>query len=100
MHLLKKTAVLVLLLPACLLAASGSQEAASPDGIAIRNSGISQTLARLNTLYQYLRVNALNDIEDEVLEENLTRALVASLDDPYAQFIGPDDVQETDESPG
>ena len=98
MHLLKKTAVLVLLLPACLLAASGSQEAASQDGIAIRNSGISQTLARLNTLYQYLRVNALNDIEDEVLEENLTRALVASLDDPYAQFIGPDDVQETDES--
>ena len=94
-RILTATTLLLVLSP---LFSSGAGELSTDNDLTIRNSSISQVLARINTLYQYLRVNALDDMDEDELEENLTRAVIASLDDPYAAYIGPEDVQETQES--
>lgn len=91
------TLLLVLCFVLCPLAAQGNAEAGTED-ISVKNSGISQTLAKLNTLYQYLNVNALYDLDDTQLEDNLTTALIAALDDPYAEYFSADDSDAVNES--
>ena len=87
--------VLLVLIP-FLCFAQGGTEAAQP-GISVRNSDISRTLAELNTLYQYLKVNALYELDSDMLEDNLTRALVSSIDDPFAEYVTSDHSAELDE---
>ena len=78
------------------LAAGAAEEAGTE--ISVKSSEISQTLARINTLYQYLKVNSFYDIEEDDIEENLTRALMASLNDPYAAYFTNDEAQDMEES--
>lgn len=88
--------LIALLLCFSVLAAGAAEEAGTE--ISVKSSEISQTLARINTLYQYLKVNSFYDIEEEDIEENLTRALMASLNDPYAAYFTNDEAQDMEES--
>lgn len=88
-------AVLLSAVLAALLPAQGQGEEHS--GISVQGSGISRILAEINTLYQYLSANYLYDIDLEDVDEYLVRALMASLDDPYAEYIPADEGEDLDE---
>lgn len=90
--------VLIILLCLAGLYAQGSGEVESVTPASVRNTGISSTLAELNSLYQFLQANSYYDMDTDVLEENLTKALMASLDDPYAEYIADDMAEDFSET--
>ena len=77
--------LLALALPC--LASGGMEAQAAPQFIGLRQSSISAVLNNINTLYQYLKANAFYELDDSLVEDNLTRALMAALDDPYASYV-------------
>lgn len=102
MKSLKKSACICLVLLGflCTLSGQGNREPLTSSAIErnVQNTGISAILVDLNTLYQYLNMNYLYDIDIEKVKENLTKALIASLDDPYSMYISEDDMEEETES--
>ena len=102
MKSLKKSACICLVLLGflCTLSGQGNRESLTSSAIErnVQNTGISAILVDLNTLYQYLNMNYLYDIDIEKVKENLTKALIASLDDPYSMYISEDDMEEETES--
>ena len=96
MKSLKKSACICLVLLGflCTLSGQGNRESLTSSAIErnVQNTGISAILVDLNTLYQYLNMNYLYDIDIEKVKENLTKALVASLDDPYSMYISEDKI--------
>ena len=99
---MKKTALtgIVLLLFLFTLSGQGNKEAAvyPTGGKNVQNTDISTILVDLNTLYQYLNINYLYDIDIDEVQDNLTKALIASLDDPYAMYVGEEDMEEETEA--
>ncbi len=85
----RKAAALFCLLALALpcLASGGMEAQAAPQFIGLRQSSISAVLNNINTLYQYLKANAFYELDDSLVEDNLTRALMAALDDPYASYV-------------
>lgn len=63
-----------------------------------RVGGLSDTLVELNTLYHYLETYSLYGVDEEVVGENLTKAIMASLDDDYAAYLTGDDAEDMDQS--
>ncbi len=91
------TGTLLLLLSVNLTAAAVPEENTVPKQN-IQTSSLSNTLVGINTLYQYLNTNFLWDIDVDNVEESLTKALLASLDDPYSVYITEDEKADFDET--
>ena len=83
-----------ILLPLSLMAQAESETRSLAS---VQESSISQTLAEINTLYQYLQANFLYDIDLDSVEEHLVQALMASLDDPYSEYIPSNEAEDMDE---
>lgn len=90
----------VLLLTALIpiLPAGAVQETSIAPNSGIQTTSISNTLSSINALYQYLNANFLWDIDISEVEEELTKGLMAALNDPYSEYITADEKDEFDES--
>lgn len=81
-----------------LFAGGRGETASDANSLAVKSSGITSALTDLNILYQYLERNFLWDIDLENVEEALTKALIAALDDEYSEYITEENADEFDES--
>lgn len=88
--------LLTVILSALQAGAVNESSIAAPVGI--QTTQITNTLSSINALYQYLSTNFLWDINTEDVEEELTKGLMAALNDPYSEYITAEDKEEFDES--
>jgi len=91
-----QAALLLLMITANAMAAAVPETTASAKQN-IQTTSLSNTLVGINTLYQYLNANFLWDIDVEKVEEELTKALLAALDDPYSAYITAEDADSFEE---
>lgn len=91
-------ALAVSIIMSSLPAGAVSEKPAEPAVAALQNNSISTTLTGINILYQYLNANFLWDIDPHEVEEELTKGLMAALDDPYSEYITADEKDEFDEA--